>query len=130
MDHPVIPALQKRQSFLVFTISAVSVIILLINAYGLTLGITNVLPHLFYIPIILMAYFFPRRGVLFAFVLSAIYCAITVLISPVFPGELLSAAGRIVIFVLIAFVVSFLTLRMQKSEGLFRGVTERSSDII
>lgn len=130
MDHSVIPALQKRQSLLVFTISAVSAIILIINAYGLTLGITNVLPHLFYIPIILMAYVFPRQGVLFACVLSAVYCAMTMLISPVFPGDLLSAAGRIVIFILIAFVVSFLTLKMQKSERQFRGVTERSSDII
>jgi PAS domain S-box-containing protein len=130
MDRPVIPELQKRQGLLLITISAVSAILLIINAYGLTLGITNVLPHLFYIPIILMAYFFPRRGVLFACVLSAIYCGMTILISPVFPGELLSAAGRIVIFILIAFVVSFLTLRMQKSERQFRGVTERSSDII
>ena len=130
MARSVISSLQNRPRILVLLIAGITSIVLFLNGYGLTLGITNVLPHLFYIPIILAAYFFPRRGILFACVLSAVYCGMIFLINPVFPGELLSAMGRIVIIILIAAVVSFLTLRMQESEQQFRGVAERSSDII
>ena len=130
MDHSVIIRLQKSPGLLSFIIAAISAVVLVLNGWGLIIGITNVLPHLFYIPIILTAYFLPRRGILFACALSAIYCGMIFIISPVFPGELLSAGGRIVMFILIAAVVSFLTLRMQESERQFRGVAERSSDII
>ena len=130
MDHPTILHLQKKPGLLSFLIAAISAVVLFLNAYGLTLGITNVLPHLFYIPIILTAYFFPRRGILFACALSAIYCCMIFIIDPVFPGELISAGGRIVLFIVIAAVVSFLTLRVRESEQQFRGVAERSSDVI
>ncbi|MFA4876612.1 MAG: PAS domain-containing sensor histidine kinase [Methanoregula sp.] len=130
MDRSIVISLQNRPRILGFLILVISAAVLVLNGFGLSVGITNVFPHLFYIPIILTAYFFPRRGVLYACALSAVYCGMTVIISPVFPGELLSAGGRIVMFILIAAVVSFLTLRMQESERQFRGVAERSSDII
>jgi PAS domain S-box-containing protein len=130
MDLPVMSRLQERPGILAFFIAAITAIVLVLNGYGLSVGVTNVLPHLFYIPIILVAYFSPRRGVLFACVLSVIYCAMVFVINPVFPGELLPAGGRVVLFVLTAAVVSFLTQRMRESEQQFRGVAERSSDII
>lgn len=130
MDNSVISNLQKRPAILSFLIAAISALVLALNAYGLTLGITNVLPHLFYIPIILTAYFFPRRGILFAGALSVLYCGMIFIISPIVHGELVAAAGRVVIFILIAAFVSFLTLQIQESERQFRGVAERSSDII
>jgi PAS domain S-box-containing protein len=130
MYRSVISRLQERPGLLAFLIAAIAAIVLVLNGYGLALGITNVLPHLFYIPIILVAYFYPRRGVLFAFALSVIYCDMVFVSNPVFPGGLLPAAGRIAMFILIAAVVSFLTLRIQESEQQFRGVAERSSDII
>ncbi|MFA5267174.1 MAG: PAS domain S-box protein [Methanoregula sp.] len=130
MDGSVISRIQERPGLLAFLIAAISAIVMVLNGYGLIIGITNVLPHLIYIPIILVAYFYPRRGVLFACGLSVIYCDMTFVSDPVFPGELLPAMGRVVMFIVIATVVSFLTLRMQESERQFRGVAERSSDII
>ena len=109
-------------------IGSVTVIVLSLNAWGLAEGITTVLSHLFYLPIILAAYFYPRRGTVFAIALSALYLGMTILFSR--GDEFLPALGRILIFILIAIVVSFLTLRAQKSEEQFRGVAERSSDII
>jgi PAS domain S-box-containing protein len=130
MDRSVISRLQERPGLLAFLIAAIAAIVLMLNGYGLAIGITNVLPHLFYIPIILVSYFYPRRGVLFACALSVIYCDMVFVSNPVFPGELLPAGGRVVMFIFIAAVVSFLTLRMQESEQQFRGVAERSSDVI
>ncbi len=54
-------------------ITVTTVASLLLNWYGLTVGITYVLPHLFYIPIILVSYYYPRRGILFTIALSALY---------------------------------------------------------
>lgn len=130
MDYSVFSQLQKRPRILAVLIAEITAIVLILNAYGLTIGITHVLPHLFYIPIIITAYFFPHRGILFACVLSAIYCCITYFFNPIIPGDLLEAGGRVILFLIIAAVVSFLTLRMQESEQQFRGVAERSSDVI
>jgi PAS domain S-box-containing protein len=109
-------------------IGAASIIALLLNAYGLIFGITVVLPHLLYIPIILASYYYPRRGIAYALVLSAIYLGMAAVFPPL--TEILAAVGRICLLILVAFVVSFLTLRMQENEERYRGVAERISDVI
>ncbi len=91
---------------------------LFLNWYGLTLGITNVLPHILYIPIILTAYFYPRRGVVFAAALSAFYYVLVWGISSPDPEILLSALARIIVFIIIAAVVSSLSGRMQQDASL------------
>ena len=111
--------LRKNPQFLTVLITAITALILVLNGYGLMIGITNVLPHLF-----------PRRGILFSVVVSAMYSGLTYLYSPSIPDVLLSAGGRVAIFIIIGVVVSFLTLRLQESEAQFRGVAERSYDII
>jgi len=130
MNFAVISEMQKRPTATAVIIASVTLIVLLLNGYFLRQGITTVLPHLFYIPIILASYFFPRRGILFACVISVLYCVLACILAPVAFREPLSAAGRIIIFILIAAVVSFLTLRLQENKRLFRGVAERSSDVI
>jgi len=130
MEHSFLTQIQKSPLVLAGFIAIISIIILVLNGYGLIFGLTNVLPHLFYIPVILMAYFFPRRGVFFSLVISAAYCSMVFFTEPVIPGQLLSAGGRVIMIILIAAVVSFLTTRLQESEQKFRGVAERSSDII
>lgn len=107
-----------------------TVITLLLNAYGLIVGITIVLPHLFYIPVILAAYYYPRRGTAFALVLSALYLGMVAASTSLWEEEVLQAVARTFIFILIAFVVSVLTMRMRESEERYRGVTERISDVI
>jgi len=130
MDRSVIAYLQQRPRILALLIAGISILVLLLNGYGLMIGITNVLPHLFYIPIILVAYFFPRRGILFALAISAIYCGMTYLINPTIPGDLLSAGGRIILFILIAAVVSILTLRMRESEHRHAMLLDAIPDMI
>jgi PAS domain S-box-containing protein len=116
MEHSVISNLQKKPRLLAFIIGIVTVIVLPLNSYGLNIGITTVLPHFLYIPIIFTAYFFPRRGVFFACIISAVYYGMACILTPASVQDPIAAIGRIVIFILIAAVVSFLTLRMQESE--------------
>jgi|GEM_PF-7093915 len=49
---------------------------------------------------------------------------------PDIPGEIIPAVGRVILFILIAGVVAFLIRRTRESEKQFRGVAERSSDLI
>ncbi len=103
------------------------------NWYGLTLGITNVLPHLFYIPVILAAYYYPRRGILFTTALSAVYGLLIIGTGSPSPEVLVSAFARILVFIVIGIVVSYLSARMQQDAGLCRrsvSMLESSNDAV
>ncbi len=128
LERSLITTLQERQTLLSVIIAIVAAVVVILNIFALSAGISTVLPHLFYIPIILAAYTFPRRGTLFACALSLVYLAITTVFLP--SVDPLTAVGRVAVFIIVGSFVSFLTLRMRESERYFRGVAERSSDII
>jgi len=110
-----------------------SIAILILNVYGLTFGITYVLPHLFYIPIIITAYYFPRRGVLFAIGLSVVYCAMSFTVVTPTTVEMLSAIARSGVFIVIGGVVSYLSGRMHHDTQMCRrlvSVVKSSADAI
>ncbi len=106
---------------------------LFLNWYGLTLGITNVLPHLFYIPVILAAYYYPRRGILFTTALSAMYGMIVIGVGSPSAEVLVSALARMIVFIVIGTVVSYLSGRMQQDASLCRrsvSMLESSDDAV
>jgi PAS domain S-box-containing protein len=95
-------------------ITVTTAVSLLLNWYGLTLGITYVLPHLFYIPIILVSYYYPHRGILFTAALSALYGVLVLGTGSPSPDVVISALARIVVFIIIGAVVSSLSYRLQQ----------------
>jgi PAS domain S-box-containing protein len=114
-------------------ITITTVVSLLLNWYGLTLGITYVLPHLFYIPIILVSYFYPRRGVLFTIALSAIYGVLVLGTGSPSPDVVISALARIVVFIVIGAVVSYLSNRLQQDAAMclrFVSMVDSSNDAV
>lgn len=84
--------------------------------YGLLNGISIVIPHLFYIPLILAAFFYPRHGARLAAVVSAAYLLAVAAITHADYTETVSAAGRCLVFLVIAIVVSFLSDRVAVRE--------------
>ncbi len=123
-----------KNPYLIPGLIAVSTVTsLFVNWYGLTLGITNVLPHLFYIPVILAAYYYPRRGILFTTALSAVYGLLIIGTGSPSPEVLVSAFARILVFIVIGIVVSYLSGRMQQDAGLCRrsvSMLESSNDAV
>ena len=106
---------------------------LLLNWYGLTRGITNVLPHLLYIPIILAAYYYPHRGLLFTAVISAVYAILVLGTGSPSTDVIVAALARVVVFIVIGAVVSFLSGRMQQDTGMclrFVSMVESSNDAV
>ena len=110
-----------------------SLAVLLLNLWGLTLGITNVLPHFFYIPIILTAYYYPQRGVYFALFLAACYGGISLAFVSLSIPDILAMIERAGIFVIIGGVVSYLSGRIHHDTQMCRrliSVVRSSSDAI
>lgn len=58
------------------TIASVTGAILVITVVMMYQGINVVFPHLFYIPIIMAAYWFPRHGIIFSFGVAAAYISL------------------------------------------------------
>jgi PAS domain S-box-containing protein len=123
----------RRRPYVVASLIAIcSVATLVLNAYGLQLGITDVLPHLLYIPIILTAYYFPRRALYFTAVLSGIYCALVFGITGS-TVALLSSLERSLVFLLITGVVAYLSSQLHEdAERCMRlaSVVQSSGDAI
>src|SRR5512133_1695280 len=56
-----------------FIVINTTVLALLINILSLYNGHNDVAPNLFYIPVVIAAYWYPNRGPIFAFIISAAY---------------------------------------------------------
>ena len=122
----------KRPPFLVgrnavwnVAIFAAAACALLLNFVGLIMGITIVIPHLLYIPVVLAAYRYPKRGLFFAGCIGGIYLLMVVLITG---GDLKTvgeALVRTIVVVVIGWLISILTLRLREQEALYQVVIHR-----
>jgi len=123
----------KRPPFLVgrnavwnVAIFAAAACALLLNFVGLIMGITIVIPHLLYIPVVLAAYRYPKRGLFFAGCIGGIYLLMVVLITG---GDLKTvgeALVRTIVVVVIGWLISILTLRLREQEALYQGLFDNS----
>lgn len=112
MDFLYFDQVYKRPLLIPTLIGISAVVTLLLNIYGLIYGITNVLPHILYIPIILAAYYYPKRGVQFTLLLSVLYCGAVFAVYPTNIDVLIAALERCVVYIVISAVISYLSGRM------------------
>ena len=108
MEYLYFDQIYKRPFLIPALIGVSAVVTFLLNIYELFHGVTNVLPHLLYIPIILAAYYYPRRGVPFTLLLSALYFGAVFAVYPANADVQTSAVERIIVFLVIAAVISYL----------------------
>jgi PAS domain S-box-containing protein len=120
VDRPVFPG-----SFFDYLVVVTSLVSVLVNLVALLLGVTIVTSHLFYIPIILVSYRYPRGGVPFAVAVSALYLGMHAVFVP---GQdaLIAAAIRVSIFLGIAVTVSFLSLTLNREKRRYRSIFDTS----
>lgn len=96
-------------------ILVLSSVVLAITAYCLSQGITIIFMHLFYIPIVLLAYHYRRKGLYLSVLLSLCYLALVVVLVP---GDILTLEGalfRAVVFIGIAALVAYLTEQLARA---------------
>jgi len=99
---------------------------LLANLAGLLVGISTGLPHLLYIPVVIAAYQYPRRGVIFAGCIGAIYLLMVFLLAGSLQAILVDALLRTAVIVVIGWLVSFLTIRLREQEVLYKTLFDHS----
>lgn len=115
----------------IVVLAILTLFVAVLTVFSLANNVQIVFTHLYYIPILIAAYWFDRKGVLFAVLLSVFYLA-TVYTFSSHDMQLLSAAvARVIVFIGIASVIAILSVIIQKqqekisqSEERFRGIWE------
>ncbi len=95
-------------------IIASTAVVLLFSVYCLSNGITTIFMHLYYFPIVLLAYRYRMKGAVLGALLAVIYVALVILFDYGQAEVIAGAFYRFIVFIAIAAVVGFL------SEQLFR----------
>lgn len=107
-------------------IAATTAFTLLFTLFGLMMGISTVVNHLLYLPIIITAYAYPRKGAIFALGIAGFYLLMVYGIRGLYPADLLSATVRFYMFVLVGVIISYLSLRIKKEEQKYHRIFEQS----
>lgn len=92
-----------------FIILGTSGLVLIFSWLNLVLGVTTIFSHLYYIPIILLAYRYQRKGVIYSLVLGLLYLLLVLWLLPTDILEIAGALERFFIFTLVALVVAYLS---------------------
>lgn len=91
---------------------------------GFVLGIAVIYTHLFYLPILLTGIWFPKRAVYVALGLGVIHIIVTYFFAP---SLSVNEFARALIFVLVAYVVGFVSERARVEHQLVEDITERKN---
>ncbi|UUX92612.1 PAS domain-containing protein [Methanoplanus endosymbiosus] len=116
--HPV----RQRRILIVLAVTAVAVGI---NLAGILFGVTIVLAHLLYFPVILAAYWYPKRCYPFLILIAALYGGFILYFN--YPPDLsliAATASRVVIFTLVGVIVSLLSFNLRRSEQELNDIIE------
>jgi signal transduction histidine kinase len=89
-------------------IPTTSLLAIVVTVVSVTRDITDVFPHLYYIPILLNAYRNPRRALEFAAFLGAIYAGLVYVLSGYGVDPLVKALIRVLVFIWVAAIISYL----------------------
>jgi PAS domain S-box-containing protein len=109
----------------IFIMTAFTLGIVLISLY---FGNSVLFTHLFYIPIVLVAYHYPDRGIYFASMLGLAYFASDIVLNNPSIFYIAVGAGRVGMMVIVAWVVSYLTDTLQSGEERYRETIDATKD--
>jgi len=117
-------------SFVLPLIAGVTIATVALTLYCLSNGISTVFMHLYYLPIILIAYFYHRRGIPVFTGLSLLYLVLATFFLYPSAIEIESAVLRTGMFILIGVVVAELSERLEKKKEDYRIAEEYQKSII
>jgi PAS domain S-box-containing protein len=109
----------------IFLTTAITLAIVLISLY---FGHSVLFTHLFYIPIVLVAYRFPDRGVYFASLLGLAYFTSDIVLNNLDAFYLSIGAGRVGMLIIVSWVVSSLASTLQAGEERYRETIDATKD--
>jgi diguanylate cyclase (GGDEF)-like protein/PAS domain S-box-containing protein len=111
----------RRLPFLLITLLTLA--ILIISVISLVSGELIIFQNLFYFPIILACVYYVKRGFVFSVILACSYFFLMLIFSQD-PVVLLGAAIRVLIFILVAGVITYLSIVRMRTEDALRETEE------
>ncbi len=109
-----------------FIVIDTTVLALLINIVSLYYGQNNVAPNLFYIPVVIAAYWYPHRGPVFAGIISLGYMALVYYFLGSDIGMLIASSVICYVLIGVSVVVSSLATHMRRNEVKYRSLFNHS----
>ncbi len=109
-----------------FIIINTTVLALLINIVSLHYGQNDVAPNLFYIPVVIAAYWYPHRGPVFAVLIALAYMALVWFFLGSDVAMLMAASVICYVLVGVSIVVSSLATHMRRNEVKYRSLFNHS----
>ena len=113
-----------------YLVIAASVFPIVVTIICLSNGITTVFPHFYYIPIILVSYWFTRRGILFSVLIGMIYILLILLLTDSPLSELPSGIIRVLVFIGISAVVSYLATLLKNEKTRYHSFFESTGSAV
>ena len=111
-----------------FIVTAATIIAILTTIFSLLNGIINVFPFHFILPIILVVYFYPERGVLFSLALGLMYIGLIYLLGNSDPILIAIATAWFAIFITIGVVASSFAIKLRDESTRVRKILDTSQD--
>jgi PAS domain S-box-containing protein len=121
-----IPAILGRKNVWILILALTTIFAFLLNIFGLMKGISNLTPHLFYLPIVIAAYWFPRKGVIFSVAVGMSYLALVYLFTYPDIDSITSATARFYVLVAIGVIVASLSNNLKEQEDRYHGIFDNS----
>jgi PAS domain S-box-containing protein len=111
-----------------FIVAAATIGAVLTTIFSLLNGIFNVYPFHYILPIILVVYFYPDRGVLFSLGLGLMYISLIYLLGNADPTLIAIASAWFAIFITIGVVASSYAIRLREERARVRYILDNSQD--
>jgi PAS domain S-box-containing protein len=104
--------------------------LLILTVFCLSRGINTVFMHLYYFPIVLMAYHYHRKGILYTGIFCVLYLALVYAFT--YPNPIEEEAGiiRAVVFLCIAAVVALLSENLEKQKAGYVALFESAEEAL
>lgn len=120
------PAILAKRDVWVIILALTTIFAFALNYYGLARGMEVVTPHLFYLPIVIAGYWFPRRGILFSVFIGMAYLAMVYIMTYPDINSITSATARFYVLVAIGLIVATLSSNLKEQEDRYHGIFDYS----
>ncbi len=121
-----IPVILEQRDFWIVILLFSTFFAFLLNYYSIERDLNLITPHLFYIPIVIAAYWFPRRGVLFTVAIAMGYLAMAYIAGYPDLDVITQATAQFYVFVAIGVIVASLSNTLKEQEDRYHGIFDYS----
>lgn len=123
MTYPALLNIPYHRTRIIIILAA-TILTLGANLAGFLIGVTAVLSHLLYLPIVLAAYWYPRRGLFFSVAVTAVYALLIILYIPQESVLDIITLSRMALLIVVGGVVSLLAMNLAQSEQQLHDIIE------